>query len=37
MIGRLTGFLSEDDDGALLVDGGGVGYEVIVPLGTRGR
>jgi len=37
VIGRLTGTLSDEDDGSLLVDVNGVGYEVIAPLGTRGR
>lgn len=38
MIGRLTGkVLAEEADGTLVVDAGGVGYEVTVPLGTLGR
>ncbi len=38
MIGRLTGRVTgEDEDGAIVVDVGGVGYEVFVPLGTVGR
>lgn len=37
MIGRLTGTPHLDDDGALLVDVAGVGYELFVPLGTVGR
>ncbi len=38
MIGRLHGMLvSEAPDGMLVVDVGGVGYEVLVPLGTTGR
>jgi Holliday junction DNA helicase RuvA len=37
MIGRLTGFVTQEDDGNVVVDVGGVGYDVIVPLGTLGR
>lgn len=38
MIGRLSGVLAEpSDDGAVIVDVGGVGYEVHVPLGSLGR
>jgi holliday junction DNA helicase RuvA len=38
LIGRLTGRIVDDGaDGMLVVDVGGVGYEVMVPLGTVGR
>ena len=38
MIGRLVGQIVEDSaDGAVVVDVRGVGYEVLVPLGTLGR
>ena len=37
MIGRLTGKVLEEADGGTVVDVNGVGYEVIVPLGTLGR
>ena len=38
MIGRLVGQIVEDSaDGAVVVDVRGVGYEVLVPLGTVGR
>lgn len=37
MIGRLTGKVTQEDDGTIVVDVNGVGYEVIVPLGTVGR
>jgi Holliday junction DNA helicase RuvA len=37
VIGRLTGRVLDDEDGGLVVDVGGVGYEVTAPLGTRGR
>lgn len=37
MIGRLTGKVTQEDDGNVVVDVNGVGYEVVVPLGTFGR
>ena len=38
MIGRLTGRIAfEDADGTAVIDVGGVGYDVLVPLGTLGR
>jgi Holliday junction DNA helicase RuvA len=38
MIGRLTGrVLAQEADGGVLLDVGGVGYELAVPLGTLGR
>ncbi|MDB4941986.1 MAG: Holliday junction helicase RuvA [Labilithrix sp.] len=37
MIGRLTGRVTQEDDGNAVVDVNGVGYEVVVPLGTIGR
>ncbi len=38
MIGRLVGVIAEQgDDGTVLIDVGGVGYEVLVPLGCLGR
>jgi Holliday junction DNA helicase RuvA len=38
MIGRLTGSVVDDDiDGNVILDVGGVGYELLVPLGTIGR
>lgn len=37
MIGRLTGKVEAEDDGNLLLDVGGVGYELTAPLGTLGR
>lgn len=37
MIGRLTGMCTQEDDGNVVVDVAGVGYEVVVPLGTLGR
>jgi Holliday junction DNA helicase RuvA len=37
MIGRLTGLPLEDDDGALVLDVNGVGYELLAPIGTLGR
>jgi len=38
MIGRLTGkVIAHEDDGAIVVDVAGVGYEMTVPLGTVGR
>lgn len=38
MIGRLSGrVVMEDANGSLVVDVGGVGYDVAVPIGARGR
>ncbi len=37
MIGRLTGKIIEEDDGATVLDVNGVGYELVVPIGTIGR
>ena len=38
MIGQLTGAVaSEDADGSLVLDVGGVGYELLAPLGMLGR
>ena len=38
MIGQLRGKVAaQDDDGGIVVDVGGVGYELFVPLGTVGR
>ena len=38
MIGRLTGVVvAEDPGGALVIDVGGVGYELLAPIGTVGR
>lgn len=37
MIGRLTGRVTQEDDGNVVVDVNGVGYELVVPLGTLGR
>jgi Holliday junction DNA helicase RuvA len=38
VIGRLRGVVAErGDDGSCVIDAGGVGYEVFVPLGTLGR
>jgi Holliday junction DNA helicase RuvA len=38
MIGRLVGrVVAQEADGACILDVGGVGYEVAVPLGTLGR
>ena len=37
MIGRLTGRATQEDDGNVVIDVNGVGYELVVPLGTIGR
>jgi Holliday junction DNA helicase RuvA len=38
MIGRLTGrIVGQDADGTLVLDVGGVGYELATPIGTLGR
>lgn len=38
MIGRLTGkVVAQEDGGVVVVDVGGVGYELAVPVGTPGR
>ncbi len=38
MIGRISGKIAaEEEDGVVVIDVGGVGYEVITPLGTLGR
>lgn len=38
MIGRLSGnVIAHEDDGTIVVDVGGVGYDLTVPIGTVGR
>lgn len=38
MIGRITGkIIAQEDDGVLVIDVSGVGYELLAPLGTVGR
>src|SRR5271167_4758424 len=38
MIGRLTGkVIAQEPDGSIVLDVGGVGYELAAPLGTLGR
>src|SRR5688572_14421468 len=38
MIGRLAGVVvAEDPGGAIVIDVGGVGYELLAPIGTVGR
>lgn len=37
MIGRLTGRVIEDEDGSTVLDVNGVGYELVIPIGTIGR
>ncbi len=37
MIGRLRGIPSDELDGSTVIDVGGVGYDVICPLGSLGR
>jgi len=37
MIGRLSGTVTQEEDGTVVVDVNGVGYELTVPLGTIGR
>jgi Holliday junction DNA helicase RuvA len=38
MIGRLTGkVVAQEPEGAIVVDVGGVGYEIFAPMGTAGR
>jgi len=37
MIGRLTGIVTQEDDGTVVVDVSGVGYELVMPLGSVGR
>src|SRR5580698_7431685 len=38
MIGRLTGkVIAQEPDGSIVLDVGGVGYELAAPMGTLGR
>lgn len=37
MIGRLTGKVIDDEDGTTVLDVNGVGYELVIPIGTIGR